>query len=129
MPGRAKLQLSSVAAALLHHRDLAAQMLRLGGPQRVRRPGLDRSQQPSAASSAPASRFALAAASRRCARRAGCGVSIAARSRERGRRGQSPAHLRQAGRALQFLRDGPRRAPGRLNPEISARLYRSGCTV
>ncbi len=35
-----------VAGASLHHRDLSAQVLHLGNPRRVERPGLDRDRQP-----------------------------------------------------------------------------------
>ena len=41
-PGRAEQQPGPVAAAPLLRRDLAPQVLHLGGPQRVRRPGLHR---------------------------------------------------------------------------------------
>jgi hypothetical protein len=45
-PGCAEHQPRSVADTSLVKGDLPAQVLHLGGPQRVRRPGLDRDQQP-----------------------------------------------------------------------------------
>ena len=45
-PGRAQQQPGGVAAAALVIGDLSAQALQLGRLQRVKRPGLDRDQQP-----------------------------------------------------------------------------------
>lgn len=45
-PGRAEKQPGTVVAASLDHCDLAAQVLHLGGPCRVRWTGLDGDQQP-----------------------------------------------------------------------------------
>ena len=104
-PGRAEQQPSGVGGAALRQ----MRSVRAGDPPRrsarVRRAGLDRDQQPSAASSAPASRLVRAAASRRCARQTGFGRQHRRALEERGRRGQTPAGLRPAGRALEFPGD------------------------
>ena len=104
-PGRADEQPCGVADAALVERDLAPQVLDLRGLQRRIGPASAAVSSCRAASSAPASRFARAAASRRRTRSAGSGVSVAALSRKRGGRGDAPARLRAAGRALELLGD------------------------
>ena len=71
---------------------------------------------PSAASSAPASRFALAAANRRCARRDGFGRQHRRALEERGRCRQAPAALRAPGRALELLGNVLVRPRGSVGP-------------
>jgi hypothetical protein len=78
--GRAEQQPGRVAALALVIGDLPARVLRLRGSQRIRRAGFDGGQQRQGGGRRPASRVARAAASIRCARRAGPGVSTAARS-------------------------------------------------
>ena len=79
--GRAHEQPAGVAAAALLKSDLPAQALHLGGSQGVERAGLDRDQQAECRVERAGVALRLAAASSRCARRPGSGVSIAARSR------------------------------------------------
>jgi len=84
--------------------DLSAQVLGLCSQEPVLRTAATATSSPSAESSAPASRFALAAASNRSARRAGSDVSIAARSTN-APPPPSPHEPGTAGRALELLRD------------------------
>ena len=113
--GRAEEQPSGVAAALLLQRDLPAQVLHLGGPQGVERAGLDRDQQPECR--VERAGVALRPGSREQALRTASGFGRQHRRalEERGRRGQAPARLRSAGRALELLGDvlvGPGRGVG-----------------
>ena len=113
--GRAEEQPSGVAAALLLQRDLSAQVLHLGSLQRVERASLDRDQQTECR--VERAGVALRPGSREQALRTASGFGRQHRRalEERGRRGQAPAGLRSAGRALELLGDvlvGPRRGLG-----------------
>ena len=90
-------------------------MLQLGGLQRVKRPGLDRDQQPECRVERPG--VALRPGSREEALRtvSGFGRQHRRALEEGGRRGQAPAGLRPAGRGLELPGDvlvGPRRGVG-----------------
>ena len=101
-PGRAEQQPGPVAAAPLLPRDLAAQALHLGGPQRVRRSGLHRNQQPQCR--IQRARGVLGARGREQPLRPANGFGCQQRRTfEKGsRRGQAAARLRPAGRALKL---------------------------
>ena len=114
-PGCAQEQPGTVADTALVISDLPAQALQLGGLQRVQLPGLDNDQQPQC-------RVQRADVTLRPGRReqapctaSGFGCQHRRTLEERGRRGQAPARLRPARRALQLLGDvlvGPRRGVG-----------------
>jgi hypothetical protein len=105
MPGRAQQQPGRFADASLVKRDLAAQVFYVGGPQRVRRPGLDGDQQPQR-------RVQCAGVALRPGRReqalgpaAWIGCQHRRALEERSRRSQAPARLGPAGRAIQLRGD------------------------
>lgn len=115
LSGRAHKQPTSVASAPLLQRDLPAQVLHLGGPQGVGRAGLDRDQQ--SQRRVERGGVALRPGSREQALRAATRFGRQHRRalQECRRRGQAPAALRSAGRALELLGDvlvGTRRGLG-----------------
>ena len=104
-PGCAEEQPRRVGDASLVKRDLSAQVLHLGGPQGVERAGLDRHQQ--SQGRVERAGIALRPGSRQQALRSASGLGRQHRRalEECGRRGQAPARLRAAGRALELLGD------------------------
>jgi len=104
-------------------------MLHLGGPQGVRRPGLDHSQQPQRR--VQRADVALRPGRREQALRPASGLWCQHRRpfEERGGRGQSPARLAPGRPNSPVPSRRPSSGPGRLNLEIGARLYLTARTV
>ena len=90
-------------------------MLQLGGLQRVKRPGLDRDQQPECRVERPGVALRPGRGEQALGTASGLGRQHRRALEERGRRGQAPAPTRSASRAVELLGDvlvGPRRGLG-----------------
>jgi hypothetical protein len=101
-PGRAEQQPTGVAGSSLVKCDLSAQAIQLCGPQRVRWPGLDRDQQSERRVERAGVEFGPGRREQALRPAAGSGRKHRRALQERGRRGQAPAGLRPAGRALEL---------------------------
>ena len=120
--GRVEEQPSRVAASLLLQRNLPAQVLHLGCPQSVKRASLDRDQQPECLVESAGIAFRFGACEQALRTVSGFRRQDRRSLEERGRRGEAPARMRSAGRALELLGDvlvGPR---GGLGPVPGAAI-------